>query len=271
MQINGHTKIAVLLKGHPQALDTIVSINPTFEKLRSPFLRKLMAGRTSIRMAAQIAGCREEDFFRALRPLGFEQEKGISSDNVAADARPVFLQSLKKEQIVTLDVRPVLEKGNDPLKEILSAIKKLKPGDVLRIINTFEPTPLIVMLKEKGFQSWSDLISSQLVETWFYRQLAETTDLTPEEEMRNEGWEQIMAHFSEKLLKVDVRELQMPQPMHRILEELDTLPPGYALYVFHKRIPLFLLPELAQRSFDYRSKQIADTEVHLLIFKALTW
>jgi len=39
------------------------------------------------------------------------------------------------------------------------------------------------------------------------------------------------------------------------------------LFVYHKRIPVFLLPELRERNFDYRIKEIAPNEVRLLIFK----
>jgi hypothetical protein len=66
---------------------------------------------------------------------------------------------------------------------------------------------------------------------------------------------------------VDVRHLEMPQPMITILDNLDHLPNETALYVYHKRIPVFLLPELAQRGFEYRIKEIQDGEVHLLIFR----
>ena len=47
----------------------------------------------------------------------------------------------------------------------------------------------------------------------------------------------------------------MPMPMMTILENLETLPPGKALYVHHKRIPVFLLTELKERHFDYRIKK----------------
>ena len=44
--INANTKIASLLKEHPDALETIISISPKFTKLRNPVLRKVIAGRT---------------------------------------------------------------------------------------------------------------------------------------------------------------------------------------------------------------------------------
>lgn len=67
---------------------------------------------------------------------------------------------------------------------------------------------------------------------------------------------------------IDVRHMEMPLPMLTILDALDNLSDGEALYVVHKRIPVFLLPELADRKFDYRIKDVADGEVYLLIFKA---
>jgi hypothetical protein len=59
----------------------------------------------------------------------------------------------------------------------------------------------------------------------------------------------------------------MPGPMMAILDAIESLPPETALFVYHKRIPVFLLPELKEKKFDYRIKEIADNEVHLLIFK----
>jgi hypothetical protein len=61
--------------------------------------------------------------------------------------------------------------------------------------------------------------------------------------------------------------MEMPKPMMTILEALDVLADDQALYVYHKRIPVFLLPELQERKFDYRIKKIGDGEVYLLIFK----
>jgi uncharacterized protein (DUF2249 family) len=52
------------------------------------------------------------------------------------------------------------------------------------------------------------------------------------------------------------------------LEALDKLPPGEALFIHHKRIPVFLLPELAERKFEYRIKEIGEGNVQMLIYKA---
>ncbi len=267
MLVNQQTKIAALLMHHPEALDTIISLNPKFEKLRNPLLRKLMAGRVSIGMAAKIGGCTERDFFGALKPLGFETAPEGVKKNSTAGRKPAFLQSLQAEKIVLLDVRPVLENGKDPLKEILSKVKELQPGEALKIINTFEPTPLIAMLQKKGFAAFTEAVSPQQIETWFFRESAEAFNEIPEESQTSSDWSGIMQRFAGNFQQIDVRELEMPQPMIKILERLDDLPEGKALFVIHKRLPVYLLPELAQRQFAYRSRELSEDEVHLIIFR----
>src|SRR5687767_3874325 len=167
MNINSNTRIEELLSNHPAALDAIVSINPRFNKLRNPVLRKLMAGRTSIARASQIAGCSVNDFFKKLEPLGFKVEN--------------------------------------------------KPDCIAK-----QKYPAIEM----------------------------------EEEVKNStDWEDAMQRFQGNMKVIDVRMLEMPGPMLKILEELSSLPEEEALFVYHKRIPVFLLPELADRNLEYRVKK----------------
>ncbi|MEO5907625.1 MAG: DUF2249 domain-containing protein, partial [Ginsengibacter sp.] len=179
---------------------------------------------------------------------------------------PAFFNSIKQEQIVDFDVRPIIDAGEDPLTSIVDKVKKIPKGGALKIINSFEPTPLISLLKKQGFESFVDTIDDQLVETYFYK----TTD-TPvqinEKENNSEGWDELLKHYEGKTQSVDVRHLEMPQPMMTILEAIEKLPEDNALFVYHKRIPVFLLPELREREFDYRIKEIAPNEVRLLIFK----
>ena len=87
-----------------------------------------------------------------------------------------------------------------------------------------------------------------------------------ENEKKQDDWDIIKNRFDLKTETVDVRAMEMPQPMITILAALDNLPMGNALLVFHKRIPVFLLPELVERNFEYRIKEISGTEVQLLIF-----
>ena len=270
MIINAHTTIGQVLKHNPESLNAIISLSTRFRKLRNPVLRKLMAARTSIATAAKIGGCSIDDFFTSLKPLGFEPEQ-VEIDLSGEKKLPSFLQNLDTTAIEDLDVRPIIESGKDPLQMILKATNHLQEGKVLRIINTFEPVPLMKLLENKGFSSFAEVIDDDLVETYFYKNTATESTVTggttaQDSAIPDKGWDEIEEDFKGRLIYINVQQLEMPQPMIRILESLDTLPNDHALYVYHKRVPVFLLPELKKRSLDFRVKEINENEVHLLIY-----
>jgi uncharacterized protein (DUF2249 family) len=267
MIINANTRIAPILKQNAGALDAIVSISPKFEKLRNPLLRKVMAPRTSLAAACKFGGCSIDDFFGKLEPLGFEIDRRTVVAEEEKKPIPAFMHALDKLGVTDLDVRPVIASGSDPLNIIMEKVKSIQPGQVLKIINTFEPTPLVLMLEKKGFETFVDEISANHIETYFFKKNHSAPPAKEKPAPTAADWDQVISRFAGQLREVDVRHLEMPQPMLTILEALDTLLPQNALFVYHKRIPVFLLPELAQRGFEYRIKEITDGEVHLLIFR----
>lgn len=265
--INANTKISALLKQNPDALEAIIGISPKFIKLRNPLLRKLIAGRTSIAMASKIGGCRVDDFFNKLQPLGFTIDKVTVEADQEKNPVPDFLKNAEKEKMIELDVRPIIESGKDPLNIILKNVKQLQEGQVLNIVNSFEPTPLMHLLGKQGFESYAEAINDDLVHTYFHKRTDKPFLAADKKVPDVRDWDEIMNRFAGKLVTVDVRQLEMPLPMHTILDALDNLPADKALFVYHKRIPVFLLPELEERKFNFRIKEINDKEVHLLIYK----
>lgn len=269
LQINANTKIGKLIKNNPEAMEAIISIDSKFKKLKNPILRKVFANRTSIAMAAKIAGCKAEDFFKKLEPLGFIVDRSIEAVDVEKKESqiPDYIRQLPEEDILVLDVRPDIDAGKDPLKIIMNKVKEVKPQQALRLINSFEPIPLILMLEKQGFSSFIKTINSDLVETYFYKSGESKAIDNIDDKITADGWEDWIKRFKDKLIEIDVRPLPMPQPMHTILGELDKMGDDQALFVNHKRIPVFLLPELDEMGYTYRIKKISDGEVRLLIFK----
>lgn len=267
MVINSKTKISVLLKHHPDALDAIVRISPTFEKLRNPFLRKIMAGRTSIEAASKIAKCSIEDFFEKLEPLGFEIDRNKNSTINVQGVVPDFVLNLTEKNSVTLDVRPILTAGDDPLSTIMSHIKELEINHVLKIINTFEPTPLIKLLEKKGIVSYTNQVNENISETYLLKKVSFSESNTVSTSKKSTDWDTLIERYTTKMHIIDVRNLEMPQPMIKILESLEKIKDDEALFVYHKRIPVYLIPELLEKKLSYRTNEISNEEVHLLIFK----
>ena len=173
----------------------------------------------------------------------------------------------KNNNIVSLDVRPVLSGGSDPFLLIMETLKKLKEGQTLQIINTFQPLPLITKLEQSGFKSWTEQPESGVFHTFFKKDKATEKEIEPALMEERLKFDALYKTFLGKLKSVDVRHLEMPEPMTSILEALEQLPKGFALFVDHKKVPQFLLPELEERNFEIHFKKRSIDHLQLLIFK----
>jgi tRNA 2-thiouridine synthesizing protein A len=56
-------------------------------------------------------------------------------------------------------------------------------------------------------------------------------------------------------IRLDVRGLEPPQPMVRVLQEAERLEPGAELEVHHDRRPTFLYPQLDDRGFVHETDE----------------
>jgi uncharacterized protein (DUF2249 family) len=101
----------------------------------------------------------------------------------------------------------------------------------------------------------------------------EKADEHPEKNKKTEAesdkpvFKEIEKRFAGKMKEIDVRHLEMPLPMVTILEEIEGLKEGDALYVHHKKLPQYLLPELEERNFKWASQDIDESNIKLIIFK----
>lgn len=278
MIINRDTRISDLIKENKDSIDVIASLAKPLEKLKNPILRKIMASRVTIAEAAKMGGCTIEDFARVLQPLGFEFFTSKQELENLMEKRPPWLEELSPQLIENFDVREVLAMGKDPLKQIITRFKQVEAGNALCIINTFIPTPLVRLLEKGNVKTYTESINQQEFHTYFFKPLLLKEDSLPDAKMREREkvfmddqlrFEEFCSQFGEGQLKeIDVKHLEMPLPMQTILEELGLLKDGHALYVHHKRIPIYLLEELADQDFQVHVRNIEENNVKLLIFKA---
>ncbi|OQX97990.1 MAG: hypothetical protein B6I20_11660 [Bacteroidetes bacterium 4572_117] len=273
MLISTNTKISALIKHNAEAINAIAEINPHFRKLKNPVLRKVLAPRVTIEIAAKIGGVDVQVFLDKLQQIGFEiDHSNIKEDNNSKNDKTETMFDLENDKITLLDVREDLANGIDPFSKIMATIKTFEDGQVLKIVNTFEPTPIINVLKQKGFISKVDRVSEKEIHTFLKKATDDRSDdlnKKAKEESKTDDIDSVLASFKEKYKEIDVRDLEMPQPMVKILEELTDLPDDYCLYVHHKKIPQFLLPQLDERNYVYLSKEIDGDNTKMLIFKKL--
>ncbi len=125
----------------------------------------------------------------------------------------------------TLDVRPILEEGRDPLSRILRRLEHLPVDGVLKVIAPFRPGPLLSLLGARRFRATARELEPRVWEV----------------EIQPPGAVEI----------ADYRDLEAPVPLERILEATPGLEPGGALLARVPRVPRLLFPHLEDRHLTW--------------------
>ena len=271
MLISAKTKISKLIEHNEKTIDVIGSINKHFRKLKNPLLRKALAPRVNIAEAARIGGVPVCVMIDKLKEIGFETADDCGCEAVSPKDKYRLNErkiNMRKEKIEELDARPILAGGTDPFDAIMAKLKTMNEQHTLKIINTFEPIPLLNILKKKGYDYESERPEEGVVWTYLEKS-GEQLNQKKKEEARDEKpvFEKIEKQFAGKMKEIDVRHLEMPMPMVTILQEVEGLKDGEALYVHHKKLPQYLLPELEERNFKWVSQDLDESNIKLIIFK----
>lgn len=127
--------------------------------------------------------------------------------------------------LLALDVRPLLARGVDPLSAILAAIDALPSAGVLLVEAPFEPTPLLSLLARRGH---AVVVESLAPDHWLV-------------EVVKGGAPAIE----------DLRELDPPEPMERVLTASAQLAPGEVFLARMPRFPRLLVPRLNERGLAH--------------------
>ncbi|MBU9713241.1 DUF2249 domain-containing protein [Evansella tamaricis] len=166
---------------------------------------------------------------------------------------------------VILDVREDLSNKRDPFKKIMGTVKTLKKEEKLILHSTIKPTPLLTIMKAKGYENEVEKIDTNHYNTTFtkkengffslFQKKKERRDVTPS--LLKE--EELTSYF------LDNRGLQPPQPMVRTMKRLELLQPGETLIIHNDRVPVFLLEELKDLHISYEIEEQEDNtaKVHL--------
>lgn len=167
----------------------------------------------------------------------------------------------------TLDVRPILRAGGEPLGEIKSAVAKLESGQGLRLLASFKPTPLFAMMKSMGYDHSEREIDDGDWEVIFEPEASEASPAggtatqgdTPGANRTGAG------PWQAPSCSLDNRGLMPPEPLVATLEALEDMSPGEVLEGLFDREPLLLYPELDTRGHLYRCEKIGPSEYRVLI------
>lgn len=250
--ISRHTLLGTLFDEHPVLVDVLAGYHARFARLRDPQTRAVMAPRVTIAEAAAMAGVAPEALLdvicRALGEVAPAPEAPDARPARRAEPRPEILVAVAPEATVHLDVRDDIKRGDEPFGKIMNAVQTLGDGQVLALRVPFEPFPLYQVLGRHGFAHWTERRAADDCSVWFYRQpTAAGTSAV--------GGDAPACGCAARRVVIDVRGLEPPAPMARVLEACDRLGPGEVLEVVHERRPTFLYPLLDERGLAHETDE----------------
>lgn len=254
-------KISDVLREYPELLEVLVDLTPAFRKLRNPVMRKVQTRLVTVRQAAGIAGIDPGELVRTLN-----QAVGITPPDEEAGVFPAAPRALPSwvgtaPVVRELDVREMLDKGQEPFRLITGTAREVGQGEVLQLITNFEPIPLYDALGKQGFSHWSERLDEPDWQVLFHRDGdVRVRKATP-------GIEFDWAEGISAEVTIDVSELVPPEPMIKILRALETLPDGGRLLVHHVRRPMHLYDRLDEMGYAHMTREPEPGRVEVLIQK----
>ncbi|MFP4623313.1 MAG: DUF2249 domain-containing protein [Gemmatimonadota bacterium] len=280
-RITADDRVADVIARDEGLIDVFESVSPAFRRLRNPAMRKVMARLATVAQAARVAGVDEAELLARLNGAGSSSTSNAGPGRIPetggymADERPEALQAIDEEKVIELDVREDLRQGKEPFSRIMAAKQEVPAGGALRLRAIFEPAPLYAVLAKQGFRHHTEQHGEGDWVVWFWREAGD--DAAAGERTGQPAEEEAGASVpggtggasaADGVVVLDVRGLEPPEPMVRTLAALDTLPRDHTLVQINVREPKFLLPQLAERGFEYEVREQAEDLVRVFIRRA---
>ncbi len=166
-EITPQTMVGDMLENYPELEDKLIEIAPVFKKLKNPILRKTVAKVATLKQAATIGNVPIGDLINKLRLAAGQGSIDIAEEKSGSKSKPSWVKSenVKIEYDASID----LENGIHPAGKVTKDIHNIS-GDELYLLTTpFTPAPLLQMVEEKGYETFSEKISEQVVNTYIKR------------------------------------------------------------------------------------------------------
>jgi uncharacterized protein (DUF2249 family) len=160
-----------------------------------------------------------------------------------------------------LDVRPILREGGEPFQDIMAAVQSLAPGEGLRLLSTFKPTPLLPLMSRQGFSSETHELDTgdwEIIFSPIAKKAAHVAVSSGAEDASD---------WPEPLWQVNLVGVQPPVPMEKVLSRLSLMEPGEVLFVLFDREPAFLATELENRGHRWVGASDVSGNVYRMLIR----
>lgn len=171
----------------------------------------------------------------------------VGNESAAGDSpvlvnEPIEPPTLALQRFVELDLGPLLKSGQDPLETVLDTVSQLELSGVLKLKVPFRPNPLLTLLAKHGH---GVVVFEETQGIW-----------------------QVEVVRGGKPEVVDLRELEAPEPLQRVLEEASVLQGAEVFLARLPKFPALLIPHLNQRGLAHHLYDEADGSVFLRVWRA---
>jgi TusA-related sulfurtransferase len=166
-EITLETKIADLLNNYEGMKEILIDINPKFEKLNNPILRRTVAKVAGVKQAAIVGGMEPMDLVNRLRlAVGQDSLDKVVKVNDSTKQAPKWIT---KEPKVVLNANEILDKNLNPLAETTKALRGIEEREIITIIADFQPEPLIDEFSKKGYGLYCQEVSDSEFVTYIQK------------------------------------------------------------------------------------------------------
>ncbi len=176
------------------------------------------------------------------------------------EIRPDWAEKGAARDRRTFDARAILAGGLDPFHQIMDFMEDLPGDEDFAVEASFNPQPLRRLLAARGYASYGEQLEADYWRILFHPETVVDND-SAEAEAAPRTWNE------EKTLHVDLRRMEPPGPLVFILGLLDRPGMGKEVVVHLDQDPIYLYPELNERSWDWERLESDETEFRLRLFR----
>jgi uncharacterized protein (DUF2249 family) len=173
---------------------------------------------------------------------------GNSTEKVKIEPgpRPAWVESLNPSCALFLDIRPLTAKGLDPFQMVIRSTTELKPGQHLHLLLNDQPEIFSCALGRMGYEGFSEIKNG----TW------------------NAYFRKGKVSFPGPcVVELDVRGLEPPLPLLKVLESLPSVSEGGGLKVFYPNRPDSLADKLRTHGFEVEWEEAEGASYVLQVWK----
>jgi|SRR5579883_1754088 hypothetical protein len=153
------TRLSNALALGPQVLDYIVSLNPhEFERLRNPYMRRLMSPRITLERVAAMVHMPVDELLEhvgALTGSPVAHSEAQAALPHSPRVAPTWVRAADPASVRVVDLlQHDVKLDLDPMTAVMPVVKGLPPGGVCLIKHRWEPQPFYDVWSKMGSLEW---------------------------------------------------------------------------------------------------------------------